>query len=177
LEDDGLSFLASHRITEVYGHNLQELNKSVSNLEAEEIKRTGVAPSLEEISKALGTHVDKVSEALLLSRAYNLASLNEPDSCDNPDGDTAMDVQADEDRWTDAIGERLLIEEALANLDQDQQEILNLRFNEGKKKHEIAKTLGVSRERVTEVLVGTIKVLRSGVRRTRMASEGLEGRR
>jgi RNA polymerase sigma-B factor len=156
---------------------MQELNKSVSNLEAEEIKRTGVAPSLEEISKALGTHVDKVAEALLLSRAYNLASLNEPDSCDNPDGDTVMDVQADEDRWTDAMGERLLIEEALANLDQDQQEILNLRFNEGKKKHEIAKTLGVSRERVTEVLVGTIKVLRSGVRRTRMASEGLEGRR
>jgi RNA polymerase sigma-B factor len=156
---------------------MQELQKSVNGFVAQEIERTGVAPPLEEISKALGTPVDKVSEALLLSRAYNLASLNEPNSYDDPDGDTVMDVQSDEDRWTDAMGEQLLIEEALANLNQDQKEILNLRFNEGKKKHEIAKTLGVSRERVTEVLVGTIKVLRSGVRRTRMASEGLEGRR
>jgi RNA polymerase sigma-B factor len=148
---------------------MQELQKAVSGFVAAEIEKTGVAPPLEEISKALGTPEDKVSEALLLSRAYNLASLNEPNSYDDPDGETVMDVQADEDRWTDAMGERLLIEEALANLDQDQQEILNLRFNEGKKKHEIAKTLGISREHVTEVLVGTIKVLRSGVRRTRMA--------
>ena len=156
---------------------MQELQKAVSVFVDEETEKTGVAPSVEEISRALDTHVDNVSEALVLSRAYNLASLNEPDSYDDPDGETVMDVQPDEDRWTDAMGEQLLIEEALANLTPDQQEVLNLRFNEGKKKHEIAKTLGVSRERVTEVLVGTIKVLRSGVRRTRMASEGLEGRR
>jgi RNA polymerase sigma-B factor len=99
---------------------MQELQKAVSIFVGEETEKTGVAPSIEEISRALNTHVDNVSEALVLSRAYNLASLNEPDSYDNPDGDTVMDVQADEDRWTDAVGERLLIEEALANLDQDQ---------------------------------------------------------
>ena len=71
-------------------------------------------------------------EALTLGRAYNTASLDAPVSQAFPAADTIMDFQADDASPIEGLEDRILLQEAIEGLRDQQQEILKLRFNEGK---------------------------------------------
>ena len=105
-------------------------------------------------------YVEGVAEALTLGRAYNTASLNAPVSHDEPDGDTIMDLQADDNVPIEGLEEKILLQEAIGGLKDQQQQILKLRFNEGKTQTEIADHIGVSQMHVSRLLRRALEDLR-----------------
>jgi RNA polymerase sigma-B factor len=135
---------------------LQELRQSIRN----ETVRTGRSPTLQELAETLDADVEGVAEALTLGRAYNTASLDAPVSQDEPDGDTIMDFQADDESPIEGLEDRILLQEAIEGLRDQQQEILKLRFNEGKTQTEIADHIGVSQMHVSRLLRRALEDLR-----------------
>ncbi len=139
---------------------LQELRQSAKEVIRNETVRTGRSPTLQELAEALEADVEGVAEALTLGRAYNTASLDAPVSQEEPDGDTIMDFQADDESPIEGLEDRILLQEAIEGLKGQQQEILKLRFNEGKTQTEIADHIGVSQMHVSRLLRRALEDLR-----------------
>ena len=139
---------------------LQELRQSAKEVIRDETVKTGRSPSLQELAETLDADVEGVAEALTLGRAYNTASLNAPVSHDEPDGDTIMDLQADDNVPIEGLEEKILLQEAIGGLKDQQQQILKLRFNEGKTQTEIADHIGVSQMHVSRLLRRALQDLR-----------------
>jgi RNA polymerase sigma-B factor len=139
---------------------LQELRQSAKEVIRDETVKTGRSPSLQELAETLDADVEGVAEALTLGRAYNTASLNAPVSHDEPDGDTIMDLQADDNVPIEGLEEKILLQEAIGGLKDQQQQILKLRFNEGKTQTEIADHIGVSQMHVSRLLRRALEDLR-----------------
>jgi len=139
---------------------LQELRQSAKEVIRDETVKTGRSPSLQELAEALDADVEGVAEALTLGRAYNTASLDAPVSQDEPEGDTIIDLQADGRSQIEGLEDRLLLQEAIDSLKGQQQQILRLRFNEGKTQTEIADHIGVSQMHVSRLLRRAIEDLR-----------------
>ncbi|HZA45952.1 MAG TPA: SigB/SigF/SigG family RNA polymerase sigma factor [Rubrobacter sp.] len=139
---------------------LQELRQSAKEVIRDETVKTGRSPSLQELAQTLDADVEGVAEALTLGRAYNTASLNAPVSHDEPDGDTIMDLQADDNVPIEGLEEKILLQEAIGGLKDQQQQILKLRFNEGKTQTEIADHIGVSQMHVSRLLRRALEDLR-----------------
>ena len=123
---------------------LQELRQSAKEAIRDGTVKTGRSPTLQELSETLNTDVESVAEALTLGRAYNTASLDAPVSQDDREGDTVMDLQADDNSPIEGLEDKILLQKAIETLRYQQQKILKLRFNEGKTQTEIAETIAVS---------------------------------
>ena len=139
---------------------LQELRQSAKEAIRDETVRTGRSPSIQELAETLESDVESVAEALTLGWAYNTASLDAPVSQDEPDGDTIMDLQADESSPIEGLEDKILLHEAIGGLKQQQQQILKLRFDEGKTQTEIADHIGVSQMHVSRLLRRALDDLR-----------------
>lgn len=139
---------------------LQELRQSAKEAIRKETVRTGRSPTMEELAESLDADVESVAEALTLGRAYNTTSLDAPVSQDDSEGDTIMDLQADENSPIEGLEDRILLQSAMGGLDDQQQRILELRFNEGKTQTEIASDIGVSQMHVSRLLRRAIDNLR-----------------
>jgi RNA polymerase sigma-B factor len=139
---------------------LQELRQSAKEAIRDGTVKTGRSPTIQELAETLDSDIENVAEALTLGRAYNTASLDAPVSQDDKEGDTIMDLQADENSPIDGLEDKILLQKAMENLKYQQQEILKLRFNEGKTQTEIADTIGVSQMHVSRLLRRAIDDLR-----------------
>jgi RNA polymerase sigma-B factor len=139
---------------------LQELRPSAKEVIRDETVKTGRSPTIQELAETLDADVEGVAEALTLGRAYNTASLDAPVSQDEPEGDTIVDLQADDKSLIEGLEERLLLQEAIDSLKGQQQQILKLRFNEGKTQTEIADHIGVSQMHVSRLLRRALEDLR-----------------
>jgi RNA polymerase sigma-B factor len=139
---------------------LQELRQSAKEVIRDETVKTGRSPTIQELAETLDADIEGVAEALTLGRAYNTASLDAPVSQDEPEGDTIVDLQADDKSLIEGLEERLLLQEAIDSLKGQQQQILKLRFNEGKTQTEIADHIGVSQMHVSRLLRRALEDLR-----------------
>ncbi len=139
---------------------LQELRQSAKEAIRESTIKTGRSPSIRELAETLDSDIENVAEALTLGRAYNTSSLDAPVSQDDKEGDTVMDLQADENSPIEGLEDKILLQRAIESLKGQQQQILKLRFNEGKTQTEIAQTIGVSQMHVSRLLRRAIEDLR-----------------
>jgi RNA polymerase sigma-B factor len=139
---------------------LQELRQSAKEAIRDETVRTGRSPSIQELAETLDSDVESVAEALTLGWAYNTASLDAPVSQEEPDGDSIMDLQTDDRSVMEGLEDRILLQEAMDSLKDQQQQILRLRFNEGKTQTEIADHIGVSQMHVSRLLRRALDDLR-----------------
>ncbi len=139
---------------------LQELRQSAKDAIRTETIRTGRSPTVQDLAKALDANEENIAEALTLGRAYNTSSLDAPVSQDDSEGDTIMDLQADENSPIDGLEDRVLLQSAMSGLKDQQQKILQLRFSEGKTQTEIADSIGVSQMHVSRLLRRALDDLR-----------------
>ncbi len=156
---------------------LQELRQSAKEAIRNGTVRTGHSPTIQELAVSLDSDVESVAEALTLGRAYNTASLDAPVSQDDREGDTIMDLQADENSPIDGLEDKILLQKAIDNLKGQQQTILKLRFNEGKTQTEIAQTIGVSQMHVSRLLRRAIEDLRGQLGELDEDDDSLNGSR
>ncbi|MDQ4106449.1 MAG: SigB/SigF/SigG family RNA polymerase sigma factor [Actinomycetota bacterium] len=139
---------------------LQELRQSAKEAIRTETVRTGRSPTVGELADILAADEESVAEALTLGRAYNTTSLDTPINQDDAEGDTIMDLQADNNSPIEGLEDKILLQKAIEGLKGQQQQILKLRFNEGKTQTEIATQIGVSQMHVSRLLRRAIDDLR-----------------
>ena len=120
--------------------------------------RLGREPSLEEIAKELDLPLEDVSQAM--DAVCAPVSLHDPVFTDGGDPLTVMDQVKDskntEEGWMDHITLRL----AFQTLQPREQEILSLRFYDGKTQMEVASYLGISQAQVSRLEKGAIQTMR-----------------
>ena len=123
--------------------------------------RLGREPALEEIAKELDLSQEEVSQAL--DAVCAPVSLYDPVYTDGGDPLTVMDQVKDrkntEECWMDHITLRL----AFQALQPREQEILSLRFYDGKTQMEVAAHLGISQAQVSRLEKGAIQTMRKYV--------------
>jgi len=139
---------------------LQELRQSAKEAIRHNTVKTGRSPTIQELAETLNADVESVAEALTLGRAYNTTSLDAPVSQDDREGDTMIDLQADESSPLEGLEDKILLQKAMEHLKEQQQQILKLRFNEGKTQTEIAESIGVSQMHVSRLLRRALDDLR-----------------
>ena len=123
--------------------------------------RLGREPALEEIAAELSLPQEEVSQAL--DAVCAPVSLYDPVYTDGGDPLTVMDQVKDrkntEEGWMDHITLRL----AFQSLPPREQEILSLRFYDGKTQMEVASHLGISQAQVSRLEKGAISTMRKYV--------------
>ncbi|MGH3086340.1 MAG: SigB/SigF/SigG family RNA polymerase sigma factor [Rubrobacteraceae bacterium] len=140
---------------------LQELRQSAKETIRVETVKTGRSPTIQQIAEKLDADVESVAEALTLGRAYNTASLDAPVSQAEENGDTILDLQADDNHPIEGLEDKMLLQEAMKSLKDQQRAILELRFKEGKTQTEIADRIGVSQMHVSRLLRRAIADLKT----------------
>lgn len=125
---------------------VRELDKTIQELEQE----LGVQPSPEEIAERLGISVDDVSETMHSARCANEASLD-----DGPSEEFAALLS--DPKSEDPVGSaewsemRALLVEAIRDLPDQDQTVINLYYAEGLLLREISEILEVTESRVSQI--------------------------
>ena len=125
------------------------------------ILRLGREPTLEEISLELQLPLAEVSQAL--DAVCAPVSLYDPVYADGGDPLTVMDQVRDtrntESNWMELI----TLRRAFKALNEREQQILSLRFYDGKTQMEVANAMGISQAQVSRLEKGAISAMRKSV--------------
>lgn len=120
--------------------------------------RLGREPTLEEISKELELSQEEVSQAL--DAVCAPVSLYDPVYTDGGDPLTVMDQVRDSKNTEEGWMEHITLRLAFQTLQPREQEILSLRFYDGKTQMEVANHLGISQAQVSRLEKGAIQTMR-----------------
>lgn len=106
-------------------------------------------PTIEEIATEVG--ISKEDIAYALDAIQNPMSLYEPVYTDGGDTLYVMDQISDKKNKEETWVEHLSLNEAMKHLNHREQEIIHLRFFEGKTQMEVADTIGISQAQVSRL--------------------------
>lgn len=123
--------------------------------------KLGREPTLEEISKELEIPMDEVSQAL--DAVCAPVSLYDPVYADGGDPLTVMDQVRDTKNTEADWMEHISLRNAFQGLNPREQQILSLRFYDGKTQMEVANVLGISQAQVSRLEKGAINTMRKSV--------------
>jgi RNA polymerase sigma-B factor len=110
------------------------------------VQEMGAVPRSQDLAEELGETVGAVQQARFASRGYSASSI-----------DLAMSrgicfSSNETDEAIDRTEARMIIEEALAELDEDERQLIRLRFYEQRSQSEIAVEIGTSQMQVSRLL-------------------------
>ena len=123
--------------------------------------RLGREPTLEEISKELDIPMEEVSQAM--DAVCAPVSLHDPVYSDGGDPLTVMDQVRDTRNTDENWMEHIALQTAFRALNPREQQILSLRFYDGKTQMEVAGSLGISQAQVSRLEKSAISDLRKSV--------------
>ncbi len=158
----GLAF-STYAYTRIRGAVLDELRRqdflprsrrdrvrAVERAVAAAEQETGVPPSPEEIAERLGVDADEVDRLLAAARSAHLASLDGAEGSELGEllSDPASLDPAGSAEW---IETRDLLARAIAELDENEQTVVNLYYAEDLLLREISELLGLSESRISQI--------------------------
>jgi RNA polymerase sporulation-specific sigma factor len=114
--------------------------------------------TLEEISEALG--VTKLELAEALEAVQTPISIYEPVYADNGDELYVMDQLSDKKNGEESLIEELTLKEAVKQLDDRENQIINLRFFQGLTQMEVAREINISQAQVSRLEKSAIKSMK-----------------
>ena len=123
--------------------------------------RLGREPTMEEISRELDIPPEEVSQAM--DAVCAPVSLYDPVYSDGGDPLTVMDQVRDTRNTDENWMEHIALQTAFRALNPREQQILSLRFYDGKTQMEVAGSLGISQAQVSRLEKGAISDLRKSV--------------
>ncbi len=138
---------------------LQELSAKVTQVSDKLTEKLQRSPSVDEIAQALGVSVDEVLEAMESAHAYTSVSLDVPqgDDDDGTQSSTVIDKYALVDEDLESSDDRIVLEQAIKDFSEREQQIIRMRFLEGFTQVEIAQKLQVSQVQVSRLLRKTLQ--------------------
>lgn len=129
---------------------LQELRADLQAVRAELEQALGATPTDADLAEAVGATVDEVREAASAATGFRPLSLDcSPADEDRPGLSTFL---AADDEEMQAADDRVCLTEALTELDDDERELLLMRYVEGMTQREIGEARGVSQMQVSRTL-------------------------
>jgi RNA polymerase sigma-B factor len=138
---------------------LQELGASVTKATTELTQKLDRSPTPKEIAKHLGITVDEVAEALESNAAYSTVSLDVTSDTSTSIGETFGAL----DEALEGVEYRESLKPLLAQLDDREKRILQMRFFENQSQSQIATELGISQMHVSRILNKVLTHLREGL--------------
>ena len=138
---------------------LQELGASVTKATAELTQKLDRSPTPKEIAKHLGITVDDVAEALESNAAYSTVSLDVTSETSTSIGETFGAL----DEALEGVEYRESLKPLLAQLDDREKRILQMRFFDNLSQSQIATELGISQMHVSRILNKVLTHLREGL--------------
>ncbi|GAA2467185.1 sigma-70 family RNA polymerase sigma factor [Terrabacter carboxydivorans] len=129
---------------------LQELRADLAAVRAELEQELGATPTDADLARALGSTVEEVREAASAATGFRPLSLD----CSTADDDRPglSTFLAADDEQLRAADDRVCLTEALTELDDDERELLLMRYVEGMTQREIGEARGVSQMQVSRSL-------------------------
>ena len=115
-------------------------------------------PTINEIAEEIGISGEDIIYAL--DAIQNPMSLYEPVYSDGGDTLYVMDQISDKKNKEETWVEHLSLSEAMKRLNKRENEIISLRFFEGKTQMEVADIIGISQAQVSRLEKGAIKTMR-----------------
>jgi RNA polymerase sigma-B factor len=138
---------------------LQELGASVTKATTELTQKLDRSPTPKEIAKHLGITVDEVAEALESNAAYSTVSLDETSDTSTSIGEFFGAL----DEALEGVEYRESLKPLLAQLDDREKRILQMRFFDNLSQSQIATELGISQMHVSRILTKVLSHLREGL--------------
>lgn len=138
---------------------LQELGAAVNKASTELTHKLDRSPTPKEIAKHLGITVDEVAEALESNAAYSTVSLDVTSDTSTSVGETFGAL----DEALEGVEYRESLKPLLAELDEREKRILQMRFFENLSQSQIATELGISQMHVSRILNKVLVYLREGL--------------
>ena len=138
---------------------LQELGASVTKATNELTQKLDRSPTPREIAKHLGITVDEVAEALESNSAYSTISLD----ITSDTSTTIRDTFGALDEALEGVEYRESLKPLLAQLEDREKRILQMRFFENLSQSQIATELGISQMHVSRILNKVLSHLREGL--------------
>ena len=136
---------------------LQELSAKVTQATDELTVKLQRSPSVDEIAAYLGSTPDEVLEAMESSGAYSSVPLEGSGSGDEDEAPAVIDRYASVDGDLAASDDRMVLEEAIAEFPEADQQAIRMRYLQGMTQVEIAKKLGISQVQVSRMLRRALK--------------------
>lgn len=138
---------------------LQELSAKVTQVSDKLTEKLQRSPSVDEIAQSLGVSVDEVLEAMESAHAYTSVSLDVPqgDDDDGTQSSTVIDKYALVDEDLESSDDRIVLEQAIKDFSEREQQIIRMRFLEGFTQVEIAQKLQISQVQVSRLLRKTLQ--------------------
>jgi RNA polymerase sigma-B factor len=129
---------------------LQELRANVNTTRAALEQQSGRTPSDAQVADALGATVDDVREVDVAATGFSPLSLDcSPADDDRPGLETYL---ACDDHALESADDRVCLTEALTELDDEERELLLMRYVEGMTQREIGDARGISQMQVSRTL-------------------------
>ena len=123
------------------------------------IKKNMKEPTINEIATEIG--ISKEDIVYALDAIQNPMSLYEPIYTDGGDALYVMDQISDKKNKEENWVEHLSLSEAMKKLGDREQEIIGLRFFEGKTQMEVADMIGISQAQVSRLEKNALKVMKN----------------
>ena len=136
---------------------LQELSAKVTQATDELTVKLQRSPSVDEIAAYLGSTPDEVLEAMESSGAYSSVPLEGSGSGDEDEAPAVIDRYASVDGDLAASDDRMVLEDAIAEFPEADQQAIRMRYLQGMTQVEIAKKLGISQVQVSRMLRRALK--------------------
>jgi RNA polymerase sigma-B factor len=129
---------------------LQELRANLQSVRARLEQELGATPTDAELAEAVGATVEEVREVAAAATGFRPLSLDCTPSDEERPGLAAF-LATDDDGLAGA-DDRVCLAEALTELDDDERELLLMRYVEGMTQREIGEARGVSQMQVSRTL-------------------------
>lgn len=136
--------------------SLQERSLEVAKTSEMLAQRLNRPAEVHELAAQLDLSEDEVIEAMDARQAYASSSIDRPADVT---GVSLLERLEDDDPQLEMADDRVVVEEAVKQLPERQQRILDLRFNEDMTQTEIAEQLGISQMHVSRLLSSALKSL------------------
>jgi RNA polymerase sigma-B factor len=133
--------------------SVQELDARIGRESREILARTGRDASVAELAGRLDVPEDRVADAMIGGQGYRSLSL------DHPAGETreALDLFGRHDAGYAAVDRHEEILDACSALDDREQQIVLLRYYDGRLQREIAQRFGISQMQVSRILAAALR--------------------
>ncbi len=125
--------------------SLKELSLKINMKRSEIVAKTGLEPSVSQLSEELGTTPVHVAEAICA--AQPALSLSPVYDGDNDGKEIDIPVNNEES----VIEDRLAVKEALSRITEEQRTLIRLRYYQGKTQSETAKILGTTQVQISRM--------------------------
>ena len=132
--------------------SLKELSAKIKLIQNEFLSKYGKEIKIEELAQKLNTTKEEIVSALDATSPGLVSSINETVSNNNQEKSTTIEeLIPDNKNEEQMIANKLTVKKLIEELNQREQDIVRLRYFEGKTQTEVAKAIGVSQVQISRI--------------------------